>query len=230
MKFPVIILAGGLATRLKSLTKETPKALIKVANKPFIFYQLELLKQQGFTEIIISINYLGKTIQDVVGDGTDLNLKISYIEDGEQALGTGGAIKKISQSLKTPFFVMYGDSYLRVSLKEIQNSYKTKTGPLMVIYRNFDQFDISNVYLKGNNIFYCKKKPIKGSQYIDYGLSIFEKKHFFEVKQTEFDLSLIQEMYSEKGNLQFFLSKERFYEIGSMKGLKELDELLNGNK
>tara|TARA_A100001011_G_C14034065_1_gene724914 strand:- start:37 stop:720 length:684 start_codon:yes stop_codon:yes gene_type:complete len=226
MKLPVIILAGGLGTRLKDLTEKIPKALIEVAGKPFIFHQLELLKNQEVAEVVISINHFGDQIIREVGNGEKFNLKITYHEDGEEPLGTGGAVKKISSKIKGYFFLMYGDSYLNIDFSEVLNSFKLKQGPLMVIYENNNKLEKSNVLLKSNNISYSKENVPKNCQHIDYGLSIFHSNNFKDFNFNSFDLSTVQESFSEKNQLQYHLSKDRFYEIGSPKGLNELENFL----
>ena len=104
MKLPMVILAGGLATRLRPLTKNIPKAIAVVAGKPFILWQLELLKKCNFKNIIILTGYLGEKIEKLVGNGENFNLDIRYYNDGDVLLGTGGAIKKISKNLPDHFF------------------------------------------------------------------------------------------------------------------------------
>ena len=97
-----------------------------------------------------------------------------------------------------------------------------------MIYRNKGLYDTSNVHLSDNRIFYNKKNPHPLSEYIDYGLSIFEKNHFNNI-DNHFDLSLIQEKYSKLESLQFFEAKQRFYEIGSFKGIEEIRMIISKN-
>lgn len=230
MSFPVVILAGGLGTRLSHLTKNTPKALVEIAGKPFIYHQLDLLKKQDIKEVIISVNYLGDQIKKQVGNGKKFGLKISYAEDGDKQLGTGGAVKKISQTLKGNFFLLYGDSYLRINFKEVLGSYLYEKGPLMVVYRNQNNYEKSNVLIKDSKILYSKKGSLKNPQHIDYGLSIFHSSNFETYNQDHFDLSLVQEDFSDRGELQYHVSKERFYEIGSFEGINKLEKILHANK
>src|SRR5277367_3618920 len=91
MSFPVVILAGGLATRLRPLTEKIPKALVEVAGRPFLEHQLELLKQNSITEVILCLGYLGEMIEQRYGDGEALGIRLRYSFDGPILLGTGGA-------------------------------------------------------------------------------------------------------------------------------------------
>jgi NDP-sugar pyrophosphorylase family protein len=98
--WPVAILAGGLATRLRPATDKTPKALLSVAGEPFLVHQLRLLHSEGFRNIVICVGYLGETVQAKIGDGNTLGLHIDYSFDGPTLLGTGGALKLFQNSVK----------------------------------------------------------------------------------------------------------------------------------
>ena len=104
MTLPVAILAGGLGIRLGKKTFNKPKVLIDVAGKPFISRQLNYLSDQGIKEVVICTAHLGEQIKNYVGNGSKYNLKISYSDDGNQLLGTGGAVKKVCRNLGKSFF------------------------------------------------------------------------------------------------------------------------------
>ena len=144
--FPVVILAGGLATRLRPLTETVPKALIEVANKPFICHQLDYLKNQGITQVVLCIGYLGEKIQAIVGDGSAWDIKVSYSFDGPVLLGTGGALKQALRYVDDSFFVLYGDSYLPIDYQVIETAFISSKKPaLMTVLKNANQWDKSNV-------------------------------------------------------------------------------------
>src|SRR3954466_10214276 len=85
---PAVILAGGLATRLRPLTERIPKSLIEVAGHPFLWHQLQILKRQGIHRVILAVGYFGEQIQDRYGDGSELGIRIDYSFDGPALLGT----------------------------------------------------------------------------------------------------------------------------------------------
>jgi len=94
-----ILLAGGKGTRLRPLTVHTPKPIVPIFNRPFLHYQLDLLRQvPEIDEVILSLNYQPRRIEDVFGDGSDLGLKIRYVVE-PSPLGTGGAIRYAGESL-----------------------------------------------------------------------------------------------------------------------------------
>lgn len=104
-----IILAGGLGTRLRPLTDNTPKPLLPIKGRPIIEHAILNFKKHGIDEIILSIGYKADTIKEYFGDGSKFGVKISYcIED--QPLGTGGALKMASRAIVETFVAINGDN------------------------------------------------------------------------------------------------------------------------
>jgi len=222
--FPVAILAGGRATRLYPITETIPKALVDVAGKPFIIRQLEYLRQQGITQVVLCISYLGEQVEAVVGDGSAFGLKVSYSWDGPRLLGTGGALRQALPLLGDPFFVFYGDSYLPIDFRETGQIFLKSGKPaLMTVLRNVNLWDKSNVlYRDGSIAEYNKKTPRPEMAYIDYGLGVLSSAVLKEAPSHEpFDLADIYHKLSVRGELAGHEVFERFYEIGSHKGLEE---------
>ena len=227
--FPVAILAGGLATRLRPLTETIPKALIEINDEPFIVHQLRLLKQRGIERVVLCVGYLGEMIQETVGAGDKFGIEVLYSFDGAKLLGTAGAIKKALPLLGDNFFVMYGDSYLPVNFAEVQQSYlKQRKQGLMTVFYNQGQWDTSNVeYSAGQIIAYDKLHLTKAMHYIDYGLGVFNQEALGSDKVT--DLAQLYQSLLQKQQLAAFEVKERFYEIGSFAGIQELEHYLLTN-
>jgi len=227
----VVILAGGPATRLYPITHEVPKAMVRVAGDPFIAHQLRLLKDNGISRVVICAGYLGEQIKDFVKDGSAFGIKTAYSFDGQKLLGTGGAVKKVLDLLGDYFFVMYGDSYLRVNFSQVSEYFSRQDKPgLMTILKNNNNWDKSNItYKNGAIIKYDKQNPGGDMEYIDYGLSLFKKEAFLIREYPEsFDLeSLYQDLIAD-GRLIAYEVRERFFEIGSLEGLEETDEYLRG--
>lgn len=225
--FPVAILAGGLATRLRPITETIPKSLVDVAGKPFIVRQLEYLQAQGARDVVLCVGYLGEMIQDVVGTGENYGLQVSYSFDGSELLGTGGALKKALPVLGDHFFVLYGDSYLPVDFSVVQDAYVRSSRPaLMTVLKNGDRWDKSNVlFVDGQLVEYNKRAPRPEMAYIDYGLGLVSV-HVFDTCTIDgpFDLADVYQDLSVKGQLAGLEVYQRFYEIGSHSGLKEAEE------
>ena len=227
---PVLILAGGLATRLRPLTERIPKALVPVANKPFVIHQLEFLKGQGIRRVILCTGYRADQIKVVVGDGSAYGLEVSYSEDGDTPLGTGGAIIKALPLAGSAFFVLYGDSFLPISFSKIESEWRRSHKPaLMSVFRNEGQWDSSNVLFEDQTVVeYDKHRPRPGMEYIDYGLAVLSADLFsgyqpaipFDLADLYHDLSLSRRL----AGMEVF---ERFYEIGSPEGLAEAEAFLS---
>jgi NDP-sugar pyrophosphorylase family protein len=229
MSLPVVILAGGLATRLRPLTQKIPKALVEVAGRPFLEHQIDLLKRNGITEVILCVGYLGEMIEQRYRDGETLGIRIKYSFDGPKLLGTGGAIKRALALLPDVFFVLYGDSYLPVDYQAVATAFdEAGEQALMTVFANFDAWDTSNVWFeKGRIRLYSKRQKLPEMRHIDYGLMICTRQIFDNFpSDIPFDLADTLEDLSRKGELAGYEVNERFYEIGSPVGLAELNQML----
>ena len=226
----VLILAGGLAKRLKKFKLKIPKSLVKVGGKPFIAHQLEELSRQGIQDVVLCIGHLGKQIEEYVGDGSIFGLKVRYSRESENLLGTGGAVRKALHLLDESFFILYGDSWLDINYKEVWEAFKNSNCPaLMTIYFNNDLFDKSNIEMNEDSIkLYSKKNLNDRMTHIDYGLGIMSSEIIkLYPEGVKFDLSEVYEKLSKKDHLAKFETTKRFYEIGSPSGLIELDHYLS---
>jgi NDP-sugar pyrophosphorylase family protein len=220
----VVILAGGLATRLQPMTERIPKALMDVAGQPFAVHQIELLRRYGLTDIAFLVGHLGEMVRDTLGDGMQWGARLRYIFDGPHRLGTGGAIRRALPELDDPFLVLYGDSYLECDYAAIERAFLAsgKRG-LMTVYRNDDLLDRSNVlYAEGRIVRYDKQCRTPEMRHIDYGLGAFWKSAFVACAADEaFDLVEVYRNLLANENLAGHEVAHRFYEIGSPEGLEE---------
>jgi len=218
VNFPILILCGGRANRLKTISKDIPKSLMPVNGKPFLYHLLKSIEKYGSRKVILCTGYLSGKIENFLENHT-FNLQIE-ISNESIPLGTGGAVKKAIDGFKTPFFVTYGDSYLDFQLDLLQRNYQNKKMSLMVIFKNDQRFDTSNVVLNGEKIIYCKSKLLTNANYIDYGLSLLKPKAFNEYPE-KFDLAVLLENLSKNGNLDHVIINKRFYEIGTPESYAE---------
>ena len=230
---PLAILAGGLATRLHPLTETIPKSMIKISGYPFVHWQMKLLAQQGVSEVIFCVAHKSKMISDFVGDGSQYGLKVQYSYDGEEQLGTGGAIRKSLPLLGDKFMVLYGDSYLPIKFKLIENAFHDSGKPaLMTVFLNEGKFDTSNVVFSNGDIKeYTKGKISQDIRYVDYGLSCYESKVFHSIeKHKPQDLGNICSELANQNLLAGYEVKDRFYEIGSFQGIEDFEKYMERNR
>ena len=231
--FPVAILAGGLASRLRPLTEKVPKLLLDVAGEPFFSHQLRLLRKAGLTRIVLCVGYLGEMIADRYGDGRELGVHIDYSSDGPSLLGTGGALIRARPLLGEAFYVLYGDSYLPVDYLDVGRAFiASRRLGLMTVYENRGRYDASNVWFADGRIkVYDKKNTVPQMHHIDYGLGMLRSSALDGWPRDEVvDLAAVYGRLVAMNELAGYETKQRFYEIGSPAGLQELDALLKAAK
>ena len=225
-----LILAGGLGTRMRPLTDSCPKTLIPVAGRPFAWHQLQWLARQGVTEVVYSIGHMGEMIQRFWNDEPSPVPSMQYVDEGEKLLGTGGAVKLAFDRgmLRDRFLVLYGDSFLPIHFGPFWKAFHAGRKPaMMTILRNEGRWDRSNVLYEDGKIALYDKNPTPRMRHIDYGLSAFQRDVFRTVPAGRFDLAALFHNLSLAGDLAGFEVTERFYEIGSPQGLKDLEAWLS---
>jgi N-acetyl-alpha-D-muramate 1-phosphate uridylyltransferase len=226
---PVAILAGGLATRLRPMTDNIPKALVEIHGEPFIAHQLRLLESRGIRRVVLCLGYRGEMVRDFVAGGRDFGLAVDYSFDGPSLRGTAGAIHQALPLLGGEFFVLYGDSYLPCDYAAVAEAFRASGLPaLMTVFRNDGQWDSSNVEFAGGRILaYDKKNRTPRMHHIDYGLGVFARRAFATMAPASVhDLAALYAGLLERNELAALEVKERFYEIGSAAGIEELAEAL----
>lgn len=229
MTLPLVMLAGGKATRLGAAATAVPKILVDVAGRPFAEHQLELLGRQGIEHVVFCIGHLGDQVERALGDGRRWGMRFEYVSDGPILVGTGGAVRRALPLAGPAFFVMYGDSYLRCDFRDVEARFVASGAPgLMTVYRNEDRFDRSNVeYEQGRIVRYDKVHRTAAMCHIDYGLGVLTPGAFapWMDDSRPFDLAAVYQRLVEDRALAGYEVAERFYEIGSPDGLAEMRAL-----
>jgi NDP-sugar pyrophosphorylase family protein len=128
-----ILLAGGKGTRLRPLTIHTPKPIVPIFNRPFLHYQIDLLKQvPEIDEVILSLNYQPRRIEDVFGDGSDTGIKIRYVVE-PVPLGTAGAIKYAGDNLTESVVVFNGDVLTQIDLAAVLRLHRERRARATIV-------------------------------------------------------------------------------------------------
>lgn len=234
----VVILAGGLATRMRPRTLTTPKLLLPVAGRPFGAWLLERLSSAGYRHAVLCIAHLGDQIRDVIGDGRSFGIDVVYADEGPNLLGTAGAIRKAADLLAPRFLVTYGDSYLPFDyagpLRLLASS--PDADGVMAVYKNEGRWDKSNTVVgideKGDAWVECYEKNSADARFdhIDYGATALRREIILDVPEgTAWGLDRIQADLSARKRLRAYPAHARFFEIGSETGLLELDQELKAN-
>ena len=216
----MLILCGGLATRLGVLAKNIPKSMIDIEGKPFLQYQIENLRKNSIKDIVLCVGHLSEKIENYFRDGSKFGVNIKYSYDGDKPLGPIGAVKKAEEFLEDVFFIMYGDSYLSVDFQKVYSFFtQNKKQALMVIYKNYDKYDKSNISVQNNIVTGYGEN---GAIHIDYGTSLLRKEALNNVpKNTMYTTGEFFSNLIKKNELLAFEAKKRFYHIGTPDSLEE---------
>lgn len=225
----VAILAGGLGTRLRPLTHTVPKPMVEVCGKPFLEHQLDLIKSYGLTDVLILASYLGRQIEEYFGDGRDfgLNIKYSYEKD---PMGTGVALKIAEKMLEESFILLNGDTLLPIDYSKLVERFEdnNKLG-LVVAYSNTEKIAPSNLKIIDSDIVlsYNKNSDI-GMTHLDAGAIVLKKK-VLELIPDGCVCSFEKEVFPrliQAQELFAFKTEQRFYDMGSIEGLKSIEKVL----
>ncbi len=230
----IVILCGGMATRLGDISKDTPKSMIYINGKPFIDYQLERLKTQGASSVLLCISHLGAQISNHVKDGRQYGLQVGYSWEFAP-MGTGGALKRASPMLDGIFMLLYGDSYLTCDFRFVWRSYLLRSehpDALMTVQRCEDgHAGARNACISNGWVHYNKRSPVEQMNSIDYGLSVLKKDALNAyVSEPLFDVSEYFQFLSKQNRLAGLEISEPFLEIGSLEGLEEFQSAVQDRR
>ncbi len=159
----VVIMVGGLGSRLGKITEKTPKPMLLVKGKPILEYIINSFKNQGFTNFILCVNYKKEIIESYFKNGENLGVSITYVQE-KKRMGTAGALSLIDPSLlKTPFFVVNGDVISTVDYDLILDFFKNNDATAVMCVKEVNE---TNPYAevefdKDNNLESLKEKPTK---------------------------------------------------------------------
>ncbi len=231
-KLQVVMLGGGLGTRLRPITGTMPKMMVPVAGRPFVHWQLDLLADNGMEEIVMCVGPMGEQVERSVGDDyRGMGVRYSYDPPGHP-LGTAGAIKGAQELLAPAFGVLYGDSYLRVDYRAVMEAHAGSGLPAtMTVWKNEGMYDRSNVALMegGGRVARYEKGDSPGAlMYIDHGFLLFDREIISSRLRPgeRAELDGLQRDLAAEGLMGAYEVHERFYEIGSPDSLAELERHL----
>jgi NDP-sugar pyrophosphorylase family protein len=209
------------------MTHDIPKAMVPVAGKPFLERQIALLRAGGVTDIVLLVGHLADAITSHFGDGERFGVNIRYSNEGPTLLDTAGAVRQAMDLLDEKFFVTFADSYLDLPYRRIWDDFSAANREaLMVVYRNDNKFDTSDIFVADGLVqAYQKSPPLPGAFYINDGLMIFRRESLKAIAPgTRISLQGFLQPVIARHGLMAWETGQRFFEIGSFSGLKELEE------
>jgi len=156
----VILMVGGLGTRLRPLTEKTPKPMLNVGGKPILQTIVEKFASYGFKNIIMCVNYKSHIIQDYFGDGSRFGVNIEYVLENKR-MGTAGALSLLKEKPKEPFFVMNGDILTNVNFENMLEYHIQNKAIATMAVREYDfQVPFGVVKMENNEIKKIEEKPL----------------------------------------------------------------------
>ncbi|WP_318439213.1 nucleotidyltransferase family protein [Photobacterium leiognathi] len=220
---PVFIMAGGFGTRLRPLTDNCPKPLLKVGGKPILEIILKRFIDAGFFEFYISTHYLPEMIHEYFGDGSKWNVSITYVHE-DKPLGTGGALgllpRKITQK---PLIMINGDVLTNLDINALLEYHQNENALATMCVREYDyQIPYGVVEKEGNKITAMTEKP-KYKFHVNAGIYVVSPKLFNSVdKDTKIDMpSLLESNIKNDENIVMYPLKEYWLDIGQMTEYKQ---------
>ncbi|HEY6128957.1 MAG TPA: nucleotidyltransferase family protein [Candidatus Acidoferrum sp.] len=236
-KSQAVILAGGLGTRMRPITETIPKPMILVAGKPFLQWQLELLRDGGIDRALLLVGYLGEQIEEYFGDSQKFRIRVAYSYE-PTALGTGGALKYAEAKLQDWFVLVNGDTYLAIDYQKLVRDFaQAECAAMIVAYEkpSAASASVSASGLPGNLgvgsdgvVTAYRKRDPEGLNHIDAGV-ILLKKEILASLPAERKCSLEEEIYPQliaRGEMRAWITRVPFYDMGSPAGLAALEEKL----
>ncbi len=211
----VVLMAGGLGTRLRPLTEHTPKPMLKVGNRPILETIIMNFKKYGFTNIIISVSYKSEIIEEYFKDGSDLGVTIEYIHE-EKRMGTAGALSLIKDKLDEPFFVMNGDLLTNINFENMMEYHISHNAIATMGVREYDfQVPYGVVNVDEVDILSIEEKPTQ-SFFVSGGVYILDSKALKFIPNNEFyDMpTLFEILIKNKEKSISFPIREYWLDIG----------------
>ena len=213
----VVLMAGGLGTRLRPLTDDRPKSLLPVGNKPILETILENFIEHGFRNFFISVNYKDEMIREYFGDGSRLGINIKYLKE-KIRLGTAGALTLLPQKPQSPMIIMNGDLLTKVNFTQLLNFHKESGVAATMCVREYDfQVPYGVVRMEKNYISSIDEKPVQ-KFFVNAGIYVLDPLTLKHIpKDTAFDMpKLFQKISTGKQHASAFPIREYWLDIGRM--------------
>lgn len=225
----VVLMVGGLGSRLRPLTEDTPKPMLKVGNKPILQTIVEKFAEYGFINIVMCVNYKSHIIQDFFGDGSAFGVNIDYILE-EQRMGTAGALSLLRSVPKEPFFVMNGDLLTNVNFEHLLDYHISQNSMATMGVREYDfQVPYGVVNVEGSRILSIQEKPIH-KFFVSAGIYMLSPETLNMIPQNEFyDMpTLFEVLIKEDKRTISFPIREYWLDIGRMEEYERANSEYSG--
>ena len=225
----VMLMAGGLGTRLRPLTDNFPKPMLNVGGKPILETIITNFIDYGYYKFHISVNYLAHTIEDYFGDGSKWGAQISYIHEKDR-LGTAGSLSLLDKKPDQPFFVMNADLLTKVNFEQLMAYHNAKNSAASMCVRQYEyQVPYGVVNINDHKLVSIEEKPV--NQFlISAGIYVLNPETLdFIPKNNYFDMpALLQKLTAENKEVSVFPIREYWMDIGQMNDFHQANNEFSG--
>ena len=221
----VILMVGGLGTRLRPLTQDMPKPMLKVGNKPILQTIVEKFAEYGFVNITMCVNFNASIIRDYFGDGKEFGVNIDYVLE-QKRMGTAGALSLLKERPSEPFFVMNGDLLTNVNFEHIFNYHMLNKATATMCVREYDyEVPYGVVKMNDNKIIEIAEKPVQ-KFFVSAGIYMLSPEILDLIPQDEFyDMpTLFEKAIAQNKNVISFPIHEYWIDIGRLEEYQKANE------
>ena len=221
----VVLMVGGLGTRLRPLTQDTPKPMLKVGNKPILQTIVEKFAEYGFVNITMCVNFNASIIRDYFGDGKEFGVNIDYVLE-QKRMGTAGALSLLKERPSEPFFVMNGDLLTNVNFEHILNYHTLNKATATMCVREYDyEVPYGVVKMNDNKIIEIAEKPVQ-KFFVSAGIYMLSPEILDLIPQDEFyDMpTLFEKAIAQGKNVISFPIHEYWIDIGRLEEYQKANE------
>ncbi len=220
------VLCGGLGTRLRPLTLKTPKPMLLVNGKPILFYVIDNLRKNDFTDIVLTVGYLNEQMKDYFGDGKKFGVKIDYSIEKER-LNTAGSILPFKGKTDGTFAVVMGDHITNVNMKKMLEFHKKSKAIVTIALQKHEQkIDYGVVDVSDSKVVAFREKPIF-EHMINTGMYICEPQIFDYIKEKEdFAHDIFPRLLKQSKKIAAYHLPDEWFDIGRLSDYENAGELL----
>lgn len=218
VSFPnrVVLMAGGLGSRLRPLTDDTPKPMLHVGDKPILETIINGFSKYGFTNIVLSVSYKAEIIEDYFGDGSKFGVNIEYVHE-DKRMGTAGALSLMREKLTEPFFVMNGDLLTNINFQHMLEYHLSNDSVATMGVREYDfQVPYGVVNVEEHNILGIDEKPVHNF-FVSGGVYVLSPDVLDVIPDAYYDMpTLFKKLIEYKKKTISFQIREYWLDIGQM--------------
>ncbi|MDB5866721.1 MAG: alcohol dehydrogenase [Betaproteobacteria bacterium] len=213
----VVLMAGGMGNRLRPLTNDCPKPMLKIGNKPLLETILENFLEFGFRRFHISVNYMADVVKTHCGDGSRWGAEITYLHE-DQGLGTAGALSLMPERPSAPILVMNADVLTKVNFSQLLDFHLSHAAQATMCVREYDfQVPYGVVKIDQHRIVGIDEKPVHRF-FVNAGIYVLEPDALAEIPaNTRFDMPMLfHKLIERKRETAVFPVREYWVDIGHL--------------